>query len=123
MAGEAPPPDPGPGRGGMLSSARSSGELTPVDGDDKDKSDALEFDWEFGAHQPLRTECMLAIETFLRPGADKELALDREVVEVTVPVRLWPKRRGFSSPSVSEEDAVLEVGGDASPELPPYTRA
>lgn len=54
---------------------------------------------------------------------DKELALDRDVVEVTVPVRRWPKRRGFSSPSVSEEDAVLEVGGEASPALPPYTRA
>lgn len=55
---------------------------------------------------------------------EAELALERDVVEVTVAVRRWDGRRGCAMASSSSDPVDAEFGGEASPgTLLPYTRA
>lgn len=48
--------------------------------------------------------------------AETELALERDVVEVTVAVRRWDGSRGCIMASSSSEPVDDELGGEASPE-------
>lgn len=47
--------------------------------------------------------------------AEAELALEREVVEVTVAVRRWDGRRDCATASSSSDSVDAEFGGEASP--------